>query len=196
MYGTVSAICMPVVRNAVLLCVVGLPMRHSTTRLLPFILLMAFLVISIPSFSRAQQRTETAPNSRVFLPLVRATDNFGATPALWAAEGAQPPPVHEVALLRCTLTLAAPLARAELALFADTRYEAWLNGTFIGRGPARFSEVRREYDVLDLGTLAAGRHVVAVLAQWAPTCAAPSHSSRRSRSDSAETRSSHMFSFG
>ncbi|MDW7991913.1 MAG: alpha-L-rhamnosidase [Anaerolineae bacterium] len=55
-----------------------------------------------------------------------------------------------------------------LSIFADTRYELWVDGIWVGRGPARFSRTYREYDVYTLGELGAGDHVIAVLVQWAP----------------------------
>ncbi|MBN2004379.1 MAG: hypothetical protein JXA21_13575 [Anaerolineae bacterium] len=57
---------------------------------------------------------------------------------------------------------------ATLDIFADTRYELWLDGTWIGRGPARFSHARQEYDSYTLDALDAGAHTLAVLAQYAP----------------------------
>jgi alpha-L-rhamnosidase len=60
------------------------------------------------------------------------------------------------------------LTNAELVIFADTRYEVWLDGAWLGRGPARFSRTLREYDVYSLDTLLPGEHLVSALVQWAP----------------------------
>jgi alpha-L-rhamnosidase len=60
------------------------------------------------------------------------------------------------------------LQQTELVIFADTRYQVWLDGEWVGRGPARFSLSYREYDIFPLGNLPAGEHVLAVLVQWAP----------------------------
>ncbi len=60
------------------------------------------------------------------------------------------------------------LQQTELVIFADTRYQVWLDGEWVGRGPARFSLTYREYDIFPLGNLPAGEHVLAVLVQWAP----------------------------
>ncbi|WP_322488758.1 alpha-L-rhamnosidase [Chloroflexus sp.] len=79
-----------------------------------------------------------------------------------------PPAAHEVALFRTTVDLVAPTPATTLVIFADTRYEAYLNGQLIGRGPSRFSRLRREYDQLAIGNLAAGRHTLTVRVQWAP----------------------------
>ncbi len=102
----------------------------------------------------------------IFLPLLIAGEDFGSLPALWTH--ADPPAIHEVVLLRCRLNLATPLSEARLDLFADTRYELWLNGSFVGRGPARFSSTRREYDRVALDSLPAGPQTIAIQAQWAP----------------------------
>ena len=73
-----------------------------------------------------------------------------------------------VLLFRRAFALADPVPEAELDIIADTRYELWLDGHWIGRGPARFSEVRQEYDTHALGTLAPGEHILAVLVHYAP----------------------------
>ncbi|NJK78823.1 MAG: hypothetical protein HC914_02495, partial [Chloroflexaceae bacterium] len=73
-----------------------------------------------------------------------------------------------VALFRARFTLRAPASNVQLQIFADTRYAVWLDGAWLGRGPARFSLVRQEYDILDAPDLAAGTHVLAVLVQYDP----------------------------
>lgn len=88
-----------------------------------------------------------------------------ATP-IWVHD--QHPASHEVALFRIDLDLSIPAMAATLAIFADTRYEAYLNGQLIGRGPARFSHHRKEYDNLSIGDLSVGRHTLTVRVQWAP----------------------------
>jgi alpha-L-rhamnosidase len=55
-----------------------------------------------------------------------------------------------------------------LSIFADTRYEVWVDGRWIGRGPARFSKSLREFDFYQIDDLQPGDHVVAALVQWAP----------------------------
>ncbi len=78
------------------------------------------------------------------------------------------PAHHEIGLFRAAFDIPTPTPAVTIALFADTRYEAFLNGNLIGRGPARFSRQRREYDVLTVGDLPAGRHTLTVRVQWAP----------------------------
>lgn len=73
---------------------------------------------------------------------VVALASFSTVPAIWLHTDrplTDPPPAHEVALFRHTFSIEAPLVGAQLAIFADTRYEVWLDGVWIGRGPARFS---------------------------------------------------------
>lgn len=88
-----------------------------------------------------------------------------ATPIWWHNST---PAAHEVALFRLVIERDTLAPHAILSIFADTRYEAYLNGNFVGRGPARFSRQHREYDQLSLGDLTPGRHVLIVRVQWAP----------------------------
>jgi alpha-L-rhamnosidase len=78
------------------------------------------------------------------------------------------PETPEIALFRRSFDLDLPVNQASLQIFADTRYEVWLDGAWIGRGPARFSSTLREYDIYSLGDLPAGNHLIAVQVQWAP----------------------------
>lgn len=73
-----------------------------------------------------------------------------------------------VALFRQTFNLPAGLADVQLSIIADTRYEVWLDGHWLGRGPARFSRVRQEFDNLAVGDLSPGSHLLAILVQYAP----------------------------
>jgi alpha-L-rhamnosidase len=91
---------------------------------------------------------------------------FASAPAIWphAAE----PLAHEVALFRHGFTVAAPVRGARVEVFADTRYELWLDGVWVGRGPGRFTRYTHEFDAYPLQTLAPGTHHIAVLVQWSP----------------------------
>lgn len=105
-------------------------------------------------------------NTRISFPLIGTAEDFGSESAIWPANAAKRD--GEVALFRRTFTLAEALATTTLDVFADTRYEVWLDGQWVGRGPARFSRVAREFDQFAFGTLPAGTHTLAVLVQWAP----------------------------
>ncbi len=134
------------------------------------VLLLAVCFASSPLLLSASKEPSLATQNqqvRVMLPLVQMADNFSRTPALWSHSAS--PQGHEVTLFRCTISADVVFSDAVFQIFADTRYEAWLNGVSIGRGPARFSQVRREYDHLPLGSMAVGSHTLAVLVQWAPS---------------------------
>lgn len=117
----------------------------------------------IPALAPAQE------SNLLFLPLITRSERLAEmtfdTP-IWPHADA--PAAHEVALFRHHFSLATPLTNAELHIFADTRYELWVDGQWQGRGPARFSQTRHEYDVYGLGDLPPGDHLIAVLVQWAP----------------------------
>ncbi|MBN2147311.1 MAG: hypothetical protein JW726_07975 [Anaerolineales bacterium] len=103
---------------------------------------------------------------RIYLPVVHIPDRFVLDTPVWAHN--QEPNAHEVALFRIPINLTESLDQAELHIFADTRYEAWLDGVWIGRGPARFTSNYREYDIHPLELSEPGEHLLAILVQWAP----------------------------
>lgn len=122
---------------------------------------------NLPALTTTMAPSGTPPsNLTVYLPLIQFPDSFSQTPAIWSHDGT--PAAHETVLFRHHFTTDESLTGSELRIFADTRYEIWLDGQPVGRGPARFSEETREYDRYDLGTLTADAHLIAVLVQWAP----------------------------
>lgn len=166
-------------------------MQRNPIRLLLILILSLCLVVLFSYLPAAHNRAETSgfgaspaahgsaattlaytgssqqiPSQTIFMPMVKQPDTFHQTPAIWAHTSS--PAGHEVALFRRTFTVSGPVERAELRIFADTRYEVWLDGQWLGLGPARFSQSLREYDVYSLGALDGGTHLVAVLVQWAP----------------------------
>ncbi|MBN1667931.1 MAG: hypothetical protein JW862_12625, partial [Anaerolineales bacterium] len=103
----------------------------------------------------------------IFLPLVYQPDQFAQqSRPIWLHQ--QIPMEHEVVLFRRSFPLDAPVENVELAIFADTRYQVWLDGYWLGSGPARFLDDDREYDRYAVGNLTVGEHLLAVLVQWAP----------------------------
>jgi alpha-L-rhamnosidase len=114
----------------------------------------------IAQLSQGQALTQTA-----YLPLVCSGEPTSDNP-IWV-HNSEPAP-HEIVLFRHTFSVEAPLSDAEIHIFADTRYEVWLDGLWVGRGPARFSQDIREYDAHQIGDLKPGEHLIAVLVQWAP----------------------------
>jgi alpha-L-rhamnosidase len=110
--------------------------------------------------------TDTEPPDDPALLARSFPETFAQTPPIWSHN--KRPVEHEIVLFRHTFDVNHPALITELQIFADTRYEVWLDGVWIGRGPARFSCTLREYDVYPLETLSPGRHLIAVLVQWAP----------------------------
>lgn len=104
--------------------------------------------------------------SHQFFPLIFTSDQFSKDLPIWVHSNS--PAAHEVALFRHRFTLAYQVDNAHLAIFADTRYQVWIDGIFIGNGPARSSQTLREYDLQPLGNLLAGDHALSILVQWAP----------------------------
>lgn len=109
-----------------------------------------------------------------YLPIVQDGQARANGEAIWLHDLA--PWRHEIVLFRREIQLDEDVPDAEIRIFADTRYELWLDGQMLGRGPARFSQRVREYDVYSVKDLEAGEHLLAVLVQWAPN-------NRRSESD-------------
>ncbi|MCL2463444.1 MAG: hypothetical protein FWF44_12315, partial [Defluviitaleaceae bacterium] len=72
------------------------------------------------------------------------------------------------AAFRRTFTIQPPGdIKAEFHIFADTQYDLFVNGRFVGYGPARFDPRRPQYDSYDLsGFLTEGKNVIAVLANF------------------------------
>ncbi|NOX55122.1 MAG: hypothetical protein GXP27_11940 [Planctomycetes bacterium] len=82
-----------------------------------------------------------------------------------------PPPVQEVPHAVCVafrkqFTLAESASKAQLHIFADSRYLLWINGGYVLRGPSRFHPKRPEYDTVDVTKfLEKGSNCLAVLVQ-------------------------------
>ena len=108
-----------------------------------------------------------APSSPVaHLPLLLSDTGGGPLgQPIWAPGPTEP---GTVALFRRAFVVETPTGDVELGVLADTRYELWLDGDWIGRGPARFSIQRQEYDHYALGRLSPGTHHLAVLVHYAP----------------------------
>jgi hypothetical protein len=106
------------------------------SRVLFLTVIVFALLLDRPPSSNAEVPPVT--DHRLYLPFVPQPDRFGETPAIWSA-AATPAAPHEVVFFRHRFTLAEPLPLASVHLFADTRYDLWLNGQWLGRGPARFS---------------------------------------------------------
>ena len=121
---------------------------------------------SLPSREVTRPHATTTLTATVHIPLMTRSDTFYQNRPIWVKNA--PSSSHAVALFRRNVDLRAPLEDAKLLIFADTRYELWVDGTWIGRGPARFSSTTKECDTYCLGDLQPGYHLIAVLVQWAP----------------------------
>lgn len=141
------------------------------------ILTSALLVVILAAMANSQTHilssSETTvieensiPTYATYLPHVTYPGGFYQNHPIWPVLST--PASHAVALFRRYFSLEEPLKKTELLIFADTRYQVWVDGTWVGRGPARFSEIIREYDIYELGDLQPGDHLIAVLVQWAP----------------------------
>jgi alpha-L-rhamnosidase len=129
---------------------------------LPLVLLELILYSALPSGVDSVRNQAAIPGS---LLLTSSNDPGLAGKPIWAQGGIQE---ATVALFRTRFVLPGDLGEASLSIMADTRFEVWLDGVWLGRGPARFSRVRQEYDSFSLEGLAAGPHVIAALVQYAP----------------------------
>ncbi len=87
---------------------------------------------------------------------------------IWSREGAHgvldqaSPAAYQVRLFRNSFEVGAGAGEQVLCLTADSRYEAFLDGELLGRGPAHGDVRHHFYDVHHLGRLTPGRHVLAV----------------------------------
>jgi alpha-L-rhamnosidase len=93
---------------------------------------------------------------------------FASVTPIWA-EDPDPSSTNDIVLCRFHFSNQDATGEFDLEIFADTRYEVWIDGLWVGRGPARFSKTLREYDIYSLDGVTPGDHLAAVLAQWAPS---------------------------
>lgn len=81
---------------------------------------------------------------------------------VWADPG--PTASVEFVAFRKQFALPSVPHHAALHLFADVRYLLWINGQYVGRGPARFEPTGPEYDTMDVTPfLKKGGNTLAVL---------------------------------
>lgn len=118
-----------------------------------------------PSASTA---SDNKAEHRTYIPTLLSPETLLTRAAPIWPSGVAPNNSNQVALFRATFNLTRPLENAQLQIFADTRYDAWIDGFWVGRGPARFSRTLHEFDVTSIGTLFTGQHIIAVRVQFAP----------------------------
>jgi hypothetical protein len=107
--------------------------------------------------------------TRLLLPLIFALLGLApvhaAVPAgqwIWRAGTAST--ANEYVYFRRPVTLSAAPSAAALQITADTRYVLYVNGTLVGRGPARAPTAHLAYDSWDIAPyLVTGKNVIAAL---------------------------------
>ena len=86
---------------------------------------------------------------------------------IWPSPSAIAPHKNQFVLFRKTFTLAALPSQARLEIFADSRYRLYVNGAYIGQGPARAPHGWYYYDVFHVASkLRQGLNVIAVEVRW------------------------------
>lgn len=94
------------------------------------------------------------------------TQSFHFSPqSVWIWGKSATPERNEWRMFRCPLHIEKHVVRASLLVTADTFYELYLNGSFIGRGPARGFAFAYPYDVytVDADLIFGASNVIAVL---------------------------------
>ena len=117
-----------------------------------------FLLTGLAGLIALAARAETLP--------VPAAGDIGAQldqTFIWTRESSPTNQSLHVGFRRSVVLPVVPES-ARLHLFAYTRYQLFVNGEYVGRGPNRFESRRPEYDTWDLASrVHAGTNVVAVL---------------------------------
>lgn len=86
---------------------------------------------------------------------------------IWPSLKAVPAHDNQFVQFRKTFRLEKAPKTASLDIFADSRYQLFVNGELVGRGPARSPMYWGYYDVFDVGSkLHAGLNVIAVEVRW------------------------------
>jgi len=91
-----------------------------------------------------------------------AKNLFGRAQWIWC-EG-DPVPQNFYLYCRQSVDLGAGLRSAEVHVTADSRYKLFVNGEFVGRGPARYDQRWQSYDTYDiLPFLQEGENVISAI---------------------------------
>ena len=84
---------------------------------------------------------------------------------VWIWRQGEPKPYHCYLYARRSLALAQQPSRARVHITASDRYVLYVNGAYVGRGPARSDPRRKSYDTHDVvSRLRSGANVIAVRA--------------------------------
>ena len=122
--------------------------------------------------------------------LIRATPSVAAGPeaegkkwvANWIWCEGEPVPQNFYLYCRKSFTLEGNPSDATVDVAADSRYKLFVNGKFVGRGPARSDQRWQYYDTYDLAPFL--QHGDNVLSAIVHQYGAPSHSYTLGRGDS------------
>jgi hypothetical protein len=86
---------------------------------------------------------------------------------IWPSTAAIAAHPNQFVLFRRTFRVSESVREASLAIFADSRYRLYVNGSFAGQGPARSPMYWGYYDVFDVASrLHPGLNVIAVEVRW------------------------------
>ncbi len=125
----------------------GLVVTKRSLRRLPVLVMASMLVLS-SSLAQAETRKGA----------IRWQANW-----IWC-KGERRSPRNFYLYARKEVEIPAPVERAELNCTADSRYQLFINGRLIGRGPARSDPRWQSYDTYEVSSyLHPGKNVIAVL---------------------------------
>ncbi|HEU4754366.1 MAG TPA: alpha-L-rhamnosidase N-terminal domain-containing protein, partial [Armatimonadota bacterium] len=118
------------------------------------------LLLCLTALSASASRSQPAPAALPATPLHGTRSWLGR----WIWTPGEPSPRNSYAYFRKTFTVDSTPREANLHLTADSRYQLWVNGAFVGRGPVRSDRRWLHYDTWNVAPrLKKGKNVVAVL---------------------------------
>ena len=113
------------------------------------------------------QISKAAALALIFSAALLAQNYPGKWVGKWIWIAGQPRPVNYFLFVRHTFALNDAPQRARLSITAANRYVLYVNGKYIGRGPARSGQFWKSYDRYELAdSLHAGNNTIAVLAYY------------------------------
>lgn len=120
----------------------------------PLVCLLVFLALSLSASASRSQETREARASRLGRPWT----------GVWIWPSGEKAPRNSYTYFRKRLELDEGPRGVRVHLTADSRYQLWVNGSFVGRGPVRSDRRHLYYDTWDLAPyVRRGKNVVAVL---------------------------------
>ncbi len=128
-------------------------------------LLTVFLSVTVLLIAHAQKPLEVQNQDGIIKYF--GTDKNQNSPTDWKANwiwrAGQPFADNVMLCARKSFNLSQKPATSKLYITADSHYTLWVNGDFIGRGPARSAPHHQSFDVLDIASkLKAGKNIIAI----------------------------------